>query len=251
MYFFSGMSRTIIFSIGLIVLVIGFLCWLLFFSGSALEPFGRDKIWAHRVNQLAKYKEAIKQFPGIELDIVYKPGEDIFDVTHPPALSNNLNLEMYYLKGYHHEYNIKYWLDFKNLNHENAGDALNRLTYLTREYLLSPDNIIVESNEPENLAGFKHEKFKISYYLPQKLSTMEEVELEKRIKDIRDKFHPGIDYISTDFRDYDIINKYFPRHQKLIWFTGYRHMNRVRARLLLYKILRDEKVDVLLMPFNP
>jgi hypothetical protein len=249
MDFTREISRTAIFGISLIVLVIGFLIWVLFFSNGVLKMMGREKIWAHRVNTLGKYQEAITKFPGIEIDVVFMPDEGIFDVTHPPSPSNNLNLEMYFVKGYHQQYQVKYWLDFKNLNNINVKDALNRLTYLCREHHISPGKVIVESKQPGNLNYFKNEKFNTSYYLPQHLATLGDDELEKKIEEIRDKLYPGIDYISTDFRDYRVIDKYFPDHSKLIWFTGYRHMNRWTARFWLFKILKDEKVDGLLMPF--
>ena len=57
-------------------------------------------------------------------------------------------------------------------------------------------------------------------------------------------------YISFEYKDYPILQKSFPDVKKLCWFTLYGSMNKVSARLLVYEILLNPKVEVLLIPFH-
>ncbi|MBN2524298.1 MAG: hypothetical protein JXB24_13585 [Bacteroidales bacterium] len=228
-----------------LVLIMG----LFFFSNRTLHYFFKDKIWAHKVNTIEKLDKAKKRFSGIELDVVFYSDSNYFDVNHPPEKSTDLSLIEYFQSQEEHV-DQKYWIDCKNLNYYNQTAAVVRLDSISQLFKINKKNIIVESVHPEFLTSFADKGFLTSYYLPQKLYMFDQETLNLVIERIKiNVIISKTTYLSTDYRDYNIIDKYFPEHPKLIWFVVYGEASHIKARILLYKILLDEKVDVLLIPY--
>lgn len=212
----------------------------------------KDKVWAHRVNNLETLSNAQTKFSGIELDIVLiEDGEhSYFDVNHPPDSSIGLHLSAY-LQSIQNPGQLKYWLDFKNLTEDNKVKALNHLDSLLQAHAIAKSNVIVESRNIAHLTVFTEQGFPSAYYLPMKLHEMDPILLELRITEIKNNvnnYKPT--YLSFEYKDYDILQWHFPNEQKLVWFTLYGSMNKFEARMLVFRILNDEKVKVLLIPFS-
>lgn len=211
----------------------------------------QDKIWAHRVNSIEKLEFIQNRYAGIELDLVFDEKTKTFDVNHPPAESIGLNLETYF-SHYDSGNNGGIWLDFKNLTAANAESSLDRLIVLTEKFQLDKNKIIVESQQPEYLGGFKKAGFKTSYYLPPFMNQLSEEKLQEKISEINLNLenYPTT-AISTNIVDYEIIAAYFPNHTKYLWsidktFTSGMFKNFFLNR----KALNDPKVEVLLVRVN-
>jgi len=227
-----------------LVLIIG----LLFFSNMTLRCLFRDKVWAHKVNTIKKLNETAKRFAGVELDVVYTDS-NYFDVIHPPEKSAYLSL-IEYFRTQQELIDRKYWIDLKNLNYNNKSASAARLDSLSQLFQIHKENIIVESIHPEFLASFADKGFLTSYYLPQKLYMMDQETLKLVLEKIKiNMISYKNTYLSTDYMDYNIIDEYLPEHPKIIWFVVYGEVSHIKARILLYKILLDKKVDVLLVPY--
>ena len=233
---------------GLVVLFLFIV--IVFSSNRTLLFLFKDKIWAHKVNSIEKLEAVNKLFPGVELDVVFYTNGNYFDVNHPPDKSVNLSLAKYFQSQINNP-NFKYWIDFKNLNQDNELLSANRLDSITRIFNIKKGNIIIESVNPQYLKTYLDKGFLTSYYLPTKLHTLDNGSLKVVLEQIKNNLisHKNT-YISIDYKNYHIINKHFPKKNKLVWFTVYGSVNIIRARIMLYEILLDENVDVLLIPFH-
>lgn len=217
-----------------------------FFSDYTLRVLFPEKVWVHKVNSLEKLSEVESHYHGLELDIVYEVTKRDFDIHHPPEPSTGLWLSNYFNTLSNKQQPL--WLDFKNLNSENQDAACKCLDSLVHHYQLSKSNIIVESSKPECLLAFSQNGFKTSYYLPPELHERTEQLLKTEIEFTNHQAttYPTT-YLSFEFKDYPILKQYFPDHKKIVWFNVYGSMNKVKARLLLFDILKDPAVDILLV----
>lgn len=203
-----------------------------------------DKIGAHRINSEARLNSAIKYFDIIELDLVFNAEENYLDVNHPPANSIRLSFQKYVLALPQGKQPVL-WLDFKNLNIENASRILNKLQNILRESKYPKNKILIESSYPEALSFFNESGFKTSYYLPYGLSKMNLPDLEKNITLINKKIlkQPYLS-ISSDIQDYEILKKEFPLRSKYYWAMGKAYG---RHPFLAQQSLRDSTVQILLV----
>lgn len=218
----------------------------IFFAPATLSFFFKEKIWAHRVNSLEKLKEATPLFNGVELDVMFDLENNYFDVNHPPAKSIQLSLEKY-LTSLPNPTSLKYWLDFKNLNVTNQQMALERLEALVDRFKLKPQQVIIESSNPEFLAIFQQKEYIVSFYLPAGMHKMPPQQLAITIEAIKTKLANNEEiYISSLYKDYYIMKEYFPERKKLLWNLFY---DIYPYRGELYHMLMDEKVEVMLLTF--
>lgn len=235
--------------VGISLLLIGIFTFA-FFSNTTLRLLFKDKVRAHKVNNLELLNRANRLFTGVELDVVFYSSNNSFDVNHPPETSSGLTLNDYFQsqKG---NSQLKYWLDFKNLDETNEKQSAICLDSLTKISGISNSNIIVESIRPQSLKTFQNKGFLTSYYLQSNLHKLTEDSVSSICKKVSDNLVLNeTSYISTEFADYPILKKHFPTTRKLIWFSTFGSMNKISARILLFQILMDENVDVLLIPFS-
>lgn len=233
------------------VLILGLALWyigtLIFKADYTAKFLFKDKIWVHRVNSIQKLSEVKNAYTGIELDVVFEKKENYFDVNHPPAPSIQLSL-FDYLKTQNTNPDLKYWLDFKNLQENNLSSSLHRLDSISKLLQLTKTNIIVESTRPQFLKEFQERGFLTSYYLPYNLHQSNTNDLKKRMAWIEKNLNLyETDYISANYKDYKIMRDYFPNRKKLTWLTGEPvFKNRMKNRWFMYQLLMDEKVEIML-----
>lgn len=220
------------------------------FSNKVIQVLFPEKVWVHRVNTIDKLHTATKHRQGIELDIYYHNADSCFYVSHDKQFKDTLLLSDF-LTVSKRSFNGKYWLDFKNLHEQTTQDGLNELTKLVNTAGLKKQDIIIECIRPSKLIPFAKIGFQTSYYLSQNLHKNQNTQLNELTTKIQAAItNQPIDYISTNYKDYDLIHEYFPDTDKLFWFTTYGSQNKIKARILLYKILLDPKVKVLLVPIQ-
>ncbi|MFC2118403.1 hypothetical protein ACFLTI_08020 [Bacteroidota bacterium] len=223
---------------------------MVFFSNKTLIILFRDKIWAHKVNSIEKLNEASNILAGVELDVMFYEDKNYFDVNHPPDRSINLTLSEYF-ESQLSNINCKYWIDYKNLNIGNKTQSSNSLDSIINLNKINKNKVIVESSNPQLLETFVKKGFITSYYLPINLYKLNKEELETAIEKIKENITSfKHKYISADYKNYPILKKHFPDKKKNFWFITYSSMNKIKARILFYKILLDKNTDILLIPFR-
>lgn len=233
-----------------IVLVLCTGVYFVLYSTFFLKIFFDEKMWVHRTNSIEKLNEVKNDFYGVELDVEYLDSLDRFDVNHPPVISIGLSLNKYLGSGSENK-NLHYWFDFKNLNTNNQQKSLKKILSICSNYHVNPSNIIVENGDLSLLVGFQQKGFLVSYYLNWPgLYTLSDTEFDSELKKIRtslaiNKFPC---FISSDYRDYEILKRYFPNNEKLLWLDdNFSQTKSIKNRLKLIKMLNDEKVKVMLV----
>lgn len=181
---------------------------------NVFKYFFSSKVWAHRVNSIEKYQEAKTTFKGVELDLVFRPGKNHFDVNHPPTKSINLTL-FDFLKSNKENLDFNLWLDFKNPKASNYQQSVERLVSITAALNLNVENIIVELKNPAFLEDFSKKGFKTSYYIDNKNIvgfTEEDLIFQKKLI-----ASSNLDFISSDVRNYFFMKEKFPNTKRLTW----------------------------------
>ena len=221
----------------IIVSIVVYILYVFLFSNTLMQYLFHEKIWVHRVNSIEKLKEVENKFYGVELDVVYNDSLNIFDVTHPPEPSINLNL-LTYLKSCKTK-DLHFWLDFKNLTHNNAFNAYERLNSICEKLNIEKKKFIIESQNPQPLEKYVENGFETSYYLPWPgLHQLKNDTLNRTIKSINKNLTTDLSYISSNYHDYPIMKENFPKKNKLFWLTGLEKesSSSLRERIFLYKI---------------
>ena len=218
------------------------------YSPKRIEFLGHyEKVGAHRVNSIEKLTAALDYFEIIELDLLYFSESQTLDVGHPPAPSISLTFEKY-LDAIPKDCRPFLWLDIKNLTSENASEVLNRISLLLkkRQYLF--EKLLIESQHPEALELFNDTGFQTSYYLPVGLSKKPTSEQDSAIETIQLALSKNKKMgVSSNYLDYEIMSKNFPKRQKYVWkIDGLTFNNYSPTR----KILKDTTVKVVLSRFR-
>ncbi|WP_418626739.1 hypothetical protein [Anaerosinus sp.] len=112
----------------------------------------------------AKNEKLLADYKGIELDIIFFDNENKFDINHDSKGYVENSLENYL--SYVAEKPLKIWLDFKNLNKENAAQSLEVLSTYLMKYNIDKSNVIIESENYKALGIYKEKGFYTSYYVP-------------------------------------------------------------------------------------
>lgn len=184
------------------------------------KNFG-SKIWLQKVNTVERFKEKTQNYFGAEVDVLFDPEKNFFDVHHNTDESTGLNLENILKSATVMKKFV--WLDFKNLTDDNVSQALTELNRLVEDFNWK-DKIIVESPNAKALTLFTDSGYYTSYYIPMitsrwaKLYGMNENErlsfIEKTLAQTK-----GTRFIavSSDYRLYELVKFYFPKHDRLHW----------------------------------
>jgi hypothetical protein len=224
---------------------------LILYTNTTISLLFKSKILAHRVNSVEKLLEVKDNYIGVELDVVYDSISKFLDVNHPPATSIQLNLREYLTKSISSR-EIIYWIDLKNISSLNKEAALLELNEIVEDLNIPKNKIIVETTLPKLIQDFKKEGYLTSYYLPPYLYTKSKDSVAFYISEIdmiSKKY--ATNYISFDYKDYSIVNEYFPKTKKLTWFTGEGSLLRkIPSKIKLYNILLDKNVDYVLLPYK-
>ncbi|OOX95182.1 hypothetical protein BOO83_01195 [Campylobacter coli] len=130
-----------------------------------------SKIWLHRTNDLKKFDDFKEKYQGFEVDVHYFSEKSCFDVGHDGEkesivldLKDILKLAIIRDKKTKPS-QTKFWIDFKNLNKNNAQESLQTLLHICREVGFDIKNLIIESSNYNLLGIFKNHGFYTSYYL--------------------------------------------------------------------------------------
>lgn len=98
-----------------------------------------DKIWAHRVNTLERFRLVKSRFTGIEADIVFDSAAAVFWVYHPPA-KTALVLDTF-LQEVMRSGQYQCWLDTRSVNHNNMARAAVLLQAIDSRYHIKSNAI--------------------------------------------------------------------------------------------------------------
>jgi hypothetical protein len=209
-------------------------------------PLGRDfaaRTWVHRVDSVPRALALQQEHRGFEIDVVFRPETNSFDVGHPPTPSINLSLADL-IGALERPSDRYYWIDFKNLDADNQRAAAAALRAIADRFGVV-DRMVVESRSPQFLGAFKAAGFYTSFYLPAanpyRMTAGERSELLKAIRSGLE--HGTVNAVSADHAMYEFIAKYVPGYDILLWDIG---TSRVKYRIREARLLGDPRVKILL-----
>lgn len=205
-----------------------------------------EKFWLHRSDSIEKLEELSDKYKGVELDIIFFNKENNFDVSHNSngRIDYPLNSFLKILA----DNEDKIWLDFKNLNTDNAAQSLNILDEMLNRNNINKNKVIVESHNYNALKHFRERGFYTSFYCPvdEKYLTTEEgrnlfVSLVSKVVD-----SGSVDAVSFPIAYYPLIKSANIKADLLTWdenkkwFAFYFYPD-------LQKVLADPQVKVILV----
>ncbi len=136
---------------------------------AALDAGTQHKVCAHRSNNIAMYREALRHFDCIEMDIHVEPsGGGPPAVYHPPA-ENNHGLTLDFLLSHEPLPEGNLWLDVKDLSQNNWArflDGLVKRIPPQRRPDVIVETVWSDAGVSQAATGFRDRGFAFSYYLP-------------------------------------------------------------------------------------
>jgi glycerophosphoryl diester phosphodiesterase len=213
------------------------------------------KTWSHagytkdtnfKKNTINAFDNAIvvNHVKGLELDVIYDIKMKKFVVSHDfPYQKHNGELLLLdsVLKKYKNT--IKYWLDFKNLmvlNKKETTESCENLIHLLKNKSVKQNNILIESENRENLSHYTDNSFYKSLWIVPYKSRYRSI-----LRDYIYKFY----YITGEFSSISMPYKYYPRVES--------HLNNIPINLwtindpeIFEMYLKNKKVKIILSDQN-
>lgn len=177
----------------------------------------QNKVWAHRVNDIATAQAKENAFGGMELDLVYSPYQNKLLVCHElEDTLHGLTLDQWFA-ALRHPSRHGYWLDVKGFNYNNA-DTISAMIRKTLEHYHIVDQAFVESWDPWALQKASQHQLHTSLWVDNfywsDIDTTAWVEKVNRLMEIA---HP--DALSCEYRMFDALTTFFSRQNLFLWHT--------------------------------
>lgn len=180
---------------------------------AALDDGLRQKVCAHRCNNVPKYRAAGEIFDCIEIDVVLDPPiRGPAAVYHPPH-ENNHGLTLDFLLANENLPRGKLWLDVKDLSEENWKPLLDQLLKLIPPGRRGDAIIETGWTNPavrQAAAAFQGSGFAFSYYLPTEGAIDCGTDRSRACEDLRKNVLAtvamGFSHLSFDARAYPFVD---------------------------------------------
>lgn len=180
-----------------------------------------SKIWKHRVNSMDELRQTEKSFDGVEVDIIYSSKKNDIYVAHGYEDTVNKLFFDEYLSALEKPEKMYYWIDFKNLNKNNAPKALEIFGSIVDKYNIR-DKVIIESNSTGALKIAKENNFHVMLWVEaisyRKNPTFDDtLSVIKKIRSKIELVEP--DAISCVYTMFPILCDSFPNQNIHFWDT--------------------------------
>ena len=209
-------------------------------TGKPLYAVPDNKLWAHRVNDSERAMGMLKEFPGIELDLVFEDSTKTLDVRHnkkDPLSGTNLDE---YLEGISGE--GYFWLDMKNLKEPNAPAIVERLLAVAEKHK-AKDRMIVESFNAVALSKFAEAGFYTSFWAP----TLQREDSLNKVKRIGQHLRNyGFNALSAPHQEMEDLHRHFPNATLHVWTNG---LTTEEQKKLIRELAAEEQVRVILVDY--
>ena len=208
--------------------------------------YPESKIWAHKVNDTSEAKVKEHLFVGLEVDLYYSEFQKTIYVGHDAwDTAKKVTFEKW-LSVLTNPSSLFFWLDFKNLNINNAEDIANKLLVLSNTYLIRK-KVMIENTNPDALKIVKNKGFAVIlwvddlYWWEHKDTAYWYQKTEKNIE----KLNP--DAISSEYRMASLLTDFFPDLNVHIWNTPIKES--IPNIALTRKLCKDTSIKVVLVDY--
>lgn len=206
-----------------------------------------EKFWLHRANAIKKLETAGRKYSGVEIDVNYYSDKDDFDASHD--LQNSIKYPFSENLAFLGKNNQKIWIDYKNLNSENAVASLKKLEGLLSAAGVAKERCIIENKNFKDLKIFKESGFYTSYYVPvdeRYLKT--ESGAEEFIAALREAEASGnVNAVSFPDIYYELVKRSGVKTDFLAWNSGSNKWYEYYIMGDLNAVYKDERVKVILV----
>ena len=183
--------------------------------------YPKSKLWKHGVYSKYQAKELEKVFDGLEVDVIYSPEKnDIYVGRVLADTSKNQTLDDWFaiLKK---PRRMSYWIDFKNLNADNAEQAFLVLDNIVSKYRIR-NKFFVESQDVKALKIANERKYHTMLWVENlhywgKRYRRDTIFVMKKIRAQIDELHP--DAISCEYTMFPLLCDSFPEQNIHFWHT--------------------------------
>lgn len=203
----------------------------------------KDKIWAHRVNELDNIEVRINEFSGIEVDIFYNQLDGYFEVKHDLE-EESIDLE-FFLDSILKVKEVLFWFDYKNLN-ENTEEGISKLCSILIKRKLENVSFV------ESYYGAELEKFDgriaTSLWVPNA-----EIPLNSKDRNIlyKEKYTHinklDVSMLSANYQMFEFLSEYFPNYKCNYWMSGSLSKQKLST---LSTMIHSPKVNIILIDGN-
>lgn len=176
-----------------------------------------DKVWAHAVNDTLTAQVKETRFSGMELDVLYAPGQHQLFVGHNEEDTlKGLTLERWFASLRHPE-NGRFWLDMKNLNSINADEIAELVCDILKPYHLM-DRAFLENSDSWALKKVKAHQLHTSLWVDSfswsSIDTTAWVDkVNRQIKTA------SPDALSCEYNMFGALTEFFSDRNLFLWHT--------------------------------
>lgn len=207
-----------------------------------------SKLWAHRVYHSNEANALLKEFKGVEIDVIYDQTRGVFDIRHDEDdVFYDRPLEKFFseIEGVNEYY---YWLDFKNLNNRTVKEAQKRLNYLLDKFEVR-NNVIVESCNPTELGLLSKDSIFTSFWGPHfKLEELTDSDIEKEVRNLHKVLYENeINAISIHYTMVPFLEKYFSNCNVHIWTNG---LTGRSGKIVIDQLHKKDFIKVILVDYK-
>ncbi len=207
------------------------------------EGFASDsclnKIWAHRVNSIERYKKIENKFFGYELDIVWNRHSKQFLVYHPPLKDTPVSLDVF-MTGVNTDI-ASLWMDIREVTAADTPAIHNVLERLDKTGSLKL-GVILELYDTA-VANFLANQ---GYWVALNINTewVQKFTRDSQWEQLRNGMSPRISFVSQEDIYVPLLKKHFPGKDIITWslaFDNYFDRKHLRA------LVSDDRIKVVLV----
>ncbi|HEX6916040.1 MAG TPA: hypothetical protein VF145_12415 [Chitinophagaceae bacterium] len=198
-----------------------------------------NKLWAHRVNSIERYRLLEGKFAGLETDVTWDGEQKRFLVYHPPLEGRPVLLDSF-MQTADTEKNMMWW-DTREVTSADTAVILRSLNQLDRKHQLKM-NVVLEVYDTA-VANFLADH---GYWVAQNIRTewLQKYTREVQWDQLRRSISPRVSFISQEDRYVPMLKEHFPGRDIITWAIAFKnYFNREH----LGSLVQDPQVKIVLV----
>lgn len=197
-----------------------------------------NKLWAHRVNSVERYRFLKGRLAGIETDITWQSLEKKFRVYHPPGKEDAILLDSF-LRVVDLQAEML-WLDTREIPVSDTAAVLAELDRFNKSYKLKL-NVVIETYDMVIANYLAENGYWVALNIsPGKMSSYN----QQQWKAYRDSMSAEIAFVSQEDVHVPFLKQHFPGKDIITWSIAF---NNYFNRAALKRLVNDPQVKIVLV----
>jgi hypothetical protein len=198
-----------------------------------------NKIWAHRVNSIERFKKIENKFFGYEVDVVWNRNAKEFLVYHPPLKDTPVSLDHFLAEVSTHM--PTFWLDVREVAAADTSEVRKAFERLDKTGSFKLE-VIVEVYDTTVASFLANHGYWVALNI--KTEWIQQFSRESQWAQLRNVMSPRISFVSQEDIHVPLLKKHFPGKDIITWslaFDNYFDRKHLKA------LISDERVKVILV----